>query len=413
VTWDDLYDDAARERLVEEPAKRVPAPVRTPFERDRARVVHSASLRRLAAKTQVLGPQADDFVRNRLTHSLEVAQVARDLAHPLGCHPDLAETAALAHDLGHPPFGHNGEEALDRLARDCGGFEGNAQTLRILTRLEAKSVDAEGRSIGLNLTRATLDACTKYPWARPASGGKFGVYADDLPVFDWLRQGVDGPQRCIEAQVMDFADDVAYSVHDLEDGIVGGHVDLRLLDSPTERSGVWETVRDWYLPDATDEALAAALDRVRSVGAWLHDEYDGSRSALAVLKNLTSDLIGVFCGSVHTATRAAYGDGRLVRHQADLVVPLATTEEIAVLKGIAAHYVMRTDVRVVVMERQRTLIDELFAALVDSDGALLDPSLQADYRDAADEGSRIRVVVDQIASLTDASALTWHERLCR
>src|SRR6188508_3817507 len=110
------YDAAARERVVDEPPKRVDAPVRTPFERDRARVVHAAASRRLAAKTQVVGPQSDDFVRNRLTHSLEVAQVARDLSRALGCEPDIVETAALAHDLGHPPFGHNGEHALHALA---------------------------------------------------------------------------------------------------------------------------------------------------------------------------------------------------------------------------------------------------------------------------------------------------------
>ncbi len=416
MTWDDLYDEAARARLVDEPAKRVPAPERTPFERDRARVVHSASLRRLAAKTQVLGPQSDDFIRNRLTHSLEVAQVARDIAHPLGCHPDLAETAALAHDLGHPPFGHNGEKALDELAARCGGFEGNAQTLRILTRLEAKSVDAEGRSIGLNLTRATLDACTKYPWRRgegPDGTAKFGAYEDDLGVFHWLRAGADGPGRCLEAQVMDFADDVAYSVHDLEDGIVGGHIDLSRLDSATELTGVWETVRDWYLPGAADEELVAALQRVRATGRWPGTAYDGSRQALSVLKNLTSDLIGVFCGSVHSATRDKYGDGPLVRHQADLAVPSTTATEIAVLKGIAAHYVMRTEARMLVMDDQRALVAELFEALVATEGRELDPSLRQDFGEAVDDAGRTRVVVDQIASLTDASALAWHRRLCR
>ena len=412
MTWDELYDDASRERLVDEPAKRVDAPERTPFERDRARVVHSASLRRLAAKTQVLGPQADDFVRNRLTHSLEVAQIARDLAHPLGCHPDLAETAALAHDLGHPPFGHNGEVALDELSARCGGFEGNAQTLRILTRLEAKSADVEGRSAGLNLTRATLDACTKYPWPRAsARDGKFGVYADDEPVFAWLRQGIEETRRCVEAQVMDFADDVAYSVHDLEDGIVGGRIDLGLLDHTDERQATWQTVRDWYLPDATDVLLNEALGRVRAVTSWPGSSYDGSRRGLASLKNLTSDLIGIFCGKVHRATQEKYGEGPLVRHQADLVVPTETAQEIAVLKGIAAHYVMRAQDRLDLMEQQRGLLTELFEAMWDRGSEALDPALRHDFAEADDDAARIRVVIDQIASLTDASAVTRHIHL--
>jgi dGTPase len=411
VTWDDLYDDAARERFVDEPAKRVRAPERTPFERDRARVVHSASLRRLAAKTQVLGPQADDFVRNRLTHSLEVAQVARDLAHPLGCHPDLAETAALAHDLGHPPFGHNGELALDELGADCGGFEGNAQTLRILTRLEAKSADETGASVGLNLTRATLDACTKYPWERTADRPKFGVYDDDRPVFAWLRRGVDGPRRCVEAQVMDFADDVAYSVHDLEDGVVGGRIDLGGLERHDERAATWETVRDWYLPDAGDDILDAAYARLTAVSSWPEAPYDGSRRALAALKNLTSDLIGIFCGSVHRATQAAHGDGPLVRHRGDLVVPEETLQEIAVLKGIAAHYVMRAQDRLDLMERQRTLLHELFGATWERGSDALDPALRDDFAAATDDAARTRVVLDQIASLTDASAVSRHDAL--
>ncbi|MFT4265221.1 MAG: deoxyguanosinetriphosphate triphosphohydrolase [Nocardioides sp.] len=402
------YSAHDRERVVAEPPKRVEAPERTAFERDRARVVHAASSRRLAAKTQVVGPQSDDFVRNRLTHSLEVAQIARDIARAFGASElaDLAETAALAHDLGHPPFGHNGEDVLHELAGPAGGFEGNAQTLRILTRLESKTQRPDGSSVGLNLTRATLDACTKYPWPAAPGVRKFGVYDDDRPVFDWLRAGADGQRRCVEAQIMDLADDVAYSVHDVEDAVVAGKADLTRLDV----SAVRDAVRGWYLPDADDASLDEALAGLRAVESWPRGPYDGSRAGLAALKNLTSDLIGRFCGAVHRATPA---EGGLLRHRGDLVVPGETRLEIAVLKGIATHYVMLAEDRRQTQERQRELLAELVVVLLDRGPDALDRQFADDWLAAPGDRERLRVVVDQVASLTDVTAYAWHDRLVR
>jgi dGTPase len=398
------YDDAARERRLPEPPKSSP---RSEFERDRARLVHSAALRRLAAKTQVVGPQSDDFVRNRLTHTLEVAQVARDLARRIGCDPDVAESAALAHDIGHPPFGHNGERALDEVSASCGGFEGNAQTFRILTRLEAKRPGA-----GLNLTRATLDAATKYPWPRSRRDPrKFGVYADDLPAFTWVRAGAPERRRCLEAQVMDLSDDVAYSVHDLEDGVVAGRIDLADLADPGRRREVWSTARSWYLPGADDDMLDDALGRLQEIESWPRAPYDGSRRCLSALKDLTSDLIGRFCGEVERATHDKYGEGPLTRYAADLVVPETTSLAITALKGIAAQFVMKADDRVGVLAREREVMAELVERLRRGAPDALEPVFRDDYLSAESDPARLRVVVDQVASLTDASAVLWRQRL--
>ena len=413
---DSGYNDADAERWFQEPPKRAG---RTPFERDRARVVHSSALRKLGAKTQVLGPGSDDFVRTRLTHSLEVAQVGRELGKSLGCDPDVVDTACLAHDLGHPPFGHNGENALDLAAMSIGGFEGNAQTLRILTRLEPKTFTPDGVPCGLNLTRASLDATTKYPWfsgdGPVGSDGivtaKFGVYREDVAAFRWLRDGAPAGVRCLEAQVMDLADDVSYSVHDVEDAIVLGKVDPVMLGSDAAHEKVISQVRDWYDPDVSDDLLGDALDQLLVLPYWV-DSYDGSRASLARLKDMTSQLIGRFCDAAGDATRAQYGQGRLVRFDASVVVPDEILAEIAVLKGIAAAYVMAPREDEPVYLRQRVVLAELVEAIGERAEVALEPPFLADWREAPDDAARRRVVIDQVASLTDLSAYAWHARLC-
>src|SRR5512135_788115 len=399
-------------------ARRVPEPPkgadtgRGPFERDRARVLHSAALRRLAATTQVVGIGEDDFPRTRLTHSLECAQIGRELGAALGCDPDLVDAACLAHDLGHPPFGHNGETALDALAADCGGFEGNAQSLRVLTRLEAKVLDPDGRPAGLNLTRAVLDAATKYPWPRRFGTRKFGVYADDLAAFGWLRAGAPGERRCLESQVMDWADDVAYSVHDLEDGIHAGHVRLDALADPTERGELLAHTAAAY-SSAPPAVLDAALDRLLALPWWpgrSAPPYDGSVRAQVALKRMTSELIARFCAGAITRTRAGYGGGRLSRYAADLQVPEQTRAECALLKAVTARYVMARSDAVTRQAGERQLLGELVVALLEHAPDALDPALRPAFAAAADDAGRLRLVVDQVARLTDTSARAWHAR---
>ncbi len=408
------YPEADRQRWVPEQRRQQPGhgslQTRGDFERDRARVLHSAALRRLAAKTQVVLPYESDFPRTRLTHSMEVGQVGRELGHALGCDPDLVETACLAHDLGHPPFGHNGEIALAEIAAPCGGFEGNAQSLRILTRLEAKAFSDSGRSVGLNLTRASLDAATKYPWGPRSGTTKYGVYADDRAVFDWLREGAPGERRCLEAQVMDWADDVAYSVHDLEDALHAGHLVVGALRSGPERAHLLTLCHDRYARDAETVALEAALDRLLRQD-WWPTSYDGTQRSLAELKGLTSSLIGRFCSAAEQATRAVHGPEPLTRYVADLEVPEETRHECAVLKAVTAVYVMERAGAPETYAGQRELVQELSAAVLLGAPGTLDPVFAQPFLDAPDDWARLRIVVDQIASLTDPSAMAWHRRL--
>ncbi len=210
---------------------------------------------------------------------------------------------------------------------------------------------------------------------------------------------------------MDLADDVAYSVHDLEDGIVAGRIDLADLADPGRRRDVWTTVREWYLPDVDDADLEEALGRLWALDSWPVAAHDGSRGSLAALKNLTSELIGVFCAEVQHATHAAYDEGPLVRYAADLVVPEETGLAIAALKGVAAHFVMRAEDRVGTLSQQRELVAELVSTLRLRGPEELEPAFRADFAAATSDAGRLRVVVDQVASLTDASAVVWHKRL--
>ncbi len=411
------YAAADLERLVDEPAKTAGLPQsagtggRSPFARDRARVLHSGSFRRLAGKTQVVAPDDDAVPRTRLTHSLEVAQIAREIGEQLGCDADLVDLAGLAHDIGHPPFGHNGEAALNAVGATAGGFEANAQNLRLLSRLEPKIITADGRPAGLNLTRASLDAVIKYPWPRPAAGGKFGVYPDDAPVLRWIRDGRPDDRRCcLEAQVMDWADDVAYSVHDVEDGVSAGRIDLGRLAEEGERALI-SVVAQEFSDDPTVDLAAVLGDLLALRAVRSAIGHPSGPVADAAVKRMTSELTGRLATGAIAATLAASGPGPLHRYDADLQVPPVLRAEVAVLKAIARRYVMADPTRLAIQHREQQLLTELVQLIVERGSAALDPMFAGAFDEAGGDAERLRVVLDQVSLLTDAQAIGRHGRL--
>ncbi|WP_018143149.1 deoxyguanosinetriphosphate triphosphohydrolase [Alloscardovia criceti] len=397
---------------------------RTAFERDRARVVHSSALRRLGSKTQVLVAGTDDFARTRLTHSLEVAQIGRQIAEIFGCNPDVVDCACLAHDLGHPPFGHNGEAVLMDISRNIGGFEGNAQTFRLLTRLEPKVIREDGRAAGINLTRAALDAATKYPWTHEqglhhpdgSKGNKFCVYEEDIDVFLWLKQDNNAPQfaKPMETQIMDLSDDIAYSVHDLEDAIVAQSLETEDLHAADVIDSTVACIHDWYGEKWDADKLVQAHHRLEEARLLPHT-FDGTRSSLAKLKNITSKMIGRFASSVERETRETYGSGNLTRYSANVVVPEETAYEITFLKGLAVYSVMEPREHESFRHTQTKIIEDLVEVLMSSKtepSALLEPQFVQDWLEAGSEDEKLRVAIDQVASLTDNSAMSLHAIAC-
>jgi dGTPase len=404
-----------------------PPDQRSPFQRDRDRILYSTALRRLAGITQVVSPTDRSLVHNRLTHTLEVAQIARRLAEKLVADadpsdgvrvdPDVAEAAALAHDLGHPPFGHVTEEVLDDLALETKfleGFNGNAQSFRIVTKL---SVRHQGFP-GLNLTRSTLDAILKYPWMRQAGGkgrARWGAYQSESDEFRWTRarHSTGSDTRSIEAEIMDWADDIAYAVHDMEDFYRAGLIPLPALITDTgERDrflqGAFDRLQRHSGTSYSEPELEEAFRDV-IVPLPTRSPFHGSRDQEAGLHFFTSVLIGRYLNAFSLIPNGPSG----YTAQID---PLAKLH-VSILKQLTWHYVIESPVLAAIQFGQRRLIRYLFEAFQTeafsrTSSFVIFPELYREQlREEPAEDIRNRLVIDLIASMTEQQALDMYLRL--
>jgi dGTPase len=399
---------------------------RCDVEVDRDRLVHSHAFRRLQRKTQIVGLHSIDFFRTRLTHTIECAQLGRAISRRLTdgsweqvvvaeSHlPDLVEAACLSHDLGHPPFGHTGEEALDQLMTERWGmrFEGNAQSFRIVTLLEPKKYarleSPVGRPLGLDLTRATLQAMMKYPWSESAAAArgthKFGVYDDalDLAMFDWIWDGDrDGARRTLATEIMEAADDIAYAVHDIEDGTWARLIPIdqivQLEEWTIERVAAMADRRN---PGMFADPAADVADELRSLfgslehKAWARGPFNRSRAGEGGLKS--------FCSALTDELLRSVTEGGVLRWRDNVAVQ----RRIAVLKAIIWVWLIEPPELVTRRHGQRRIIRELV------DGYLNEPRMlpyQDEWQRLPDEQhARVRFVVDHVASMTDTYAYHVH-----
>lgn len=417
---------------------------RTPAERDRDRVLYAPAFRRLAGVTQVVGIGETQLFHNRLTHSLKVAQVARRMAEYLarrdpaaadaagGIDPDCVEVAALAHDLGHPPFGHVAEQKLQELLADAAfsgldSFEGNAQSFRIITKLSVRTYLGDER--GLNLTRATLRACSKYPWLQGDSpdehkAKKWGAYRSESQELQFALDGAHSGGTSVEAQLMDWADDIAYAVHDLEDFFRVGRIPLDRIATQADASREFVSIATARLEGkGLDAALCrAAFDDVgglRLSGLLPVEPYSGSLRDQALLQTLGSALISRYVNAVNLGE-----DGFLV-------IDRRLEHELAMLKQLTWHFVIDDPSLATAQRGQCAVIEGLFNELISAAGSakrlsdrLRLPTQLREFLNLArndrdtvgavggdDRLLIARAVVDYIASLTEHQAVSLYQRL--
>ncbi len=363
---------------------------RTPFQRDRDRIIHCSAFRRLNYKTQVFVYHEGDHYRSRLTHSLEVGQIARTIARYLSLDEDLAETLALAHDLGHPPFGHAGERALNKVMKDYGGFDHNAQSLRVVTFLERKYAEFDG----LNLSWETLEGLVKHNGPlSDAEGNPIGGYeSSGIPgiILDYQKhQDLDlSSYASAEAQVAAVADDIAYNNHDLDDGLRAGLLKLEHLSEMPITARLLEEIQQKY-PD---------LEAERSI-------YELNRRLITLLVN---DVLEVGRARFNKFAPKSVADIRNADH-AYIQFSDQVTEELDALRFFLISWVYR-DIRVErIMSDAAQIVRDLFEIFMKQPQKL--PEIWAIGAIASDEYQRARLICDFVSGMTDRFAISEHSRL--